>query len=117
MINHNPKIRRVKRVRRKLFLVNPGVPRLTVFRSNRHLWVQIIDDLHGKTLYSLSTKNLSKEELTASKVEQARILGEKLAKQALKNNIKIVKFDRGPYLYHGRIKKLAESSRQGGLKF
>ena len=110
MINQ-AKTRRTKRVRSKL-AQNKGIPRLTVFRSNRHIWAQIIDDKHGRTLVSASSKSLK---LGDSKINQAVSVGRHIAKKALKVNIKKVRFDRGPYLYHGRIKSLADAARKEGL--
>lgn len=114
MITHDPKIRRQNRVRGKLSL-NLGVPRLTVFRSNQHLWAQIIDDKHGKTLVAYSTKTLKKA--IGTKSEKAKLVGEALAKLALKKNIVKVRFDRGLYRYHGRVKALADGARTAGLNF
>jgi len=113
MINNNSKSRRTIRVRRKL-AQNIGLPRLSVFRSNQHIWAQIIDDKHGRTLISANTKVI-KEKIKKS--EKAFKLGENIAKIALKKNIERVRFDRGPYLYHGRVKAVADGARAGGLKF
>jgi large subunit ribosomal protein L18 len=87
--------------------------KLTVYRSNKHLWAQIVDLPSGKTLVSGNTKTLGKK---GTKTEQALELGKKLAKKALKKDIKRVAFDRGAYAYHGRVKALAEGARQGGLQ-
>lgn len=113
-IIHKTKLRRLKRVRSKI-CQNLGVPRLTVFRSNYHIWVQIIDDKHGKTLVSTSTKTLKLTKGT--KTEQATIVGTSIAKLALAKKLAHVRFDRGSYRYHGRVKALANAARQGGLKF
>lgn len=114
MITHDSKQRRQNRVRAKLAL-NSGVPRLTVFRSNQHLWAQIIDDKHGKTLVSASTKALKLDKGT--KTEKAVAVGEKIAILALEKNITKVRFDRGLYRYHGRVKALADGARSKGLIF
>jgi large subunit ribosomal protein L18 len=114
MIQHNPKIRRQQRVRNKV-AQNLGIPRLSVFRSNQHIWAQIIDDNHGKTLASCSTKVL--KETKGTKSEKAASVGEAIAKIALSKNIIKVRFDRGLYRYHGRVKALADGARSGGLKF
>ncbi|MDD4135714.1 MAG: 50S ribosomal protein L18 [Candidatus Shapirobacteria bacterium] len=114
MITHNPKQRRQNRVRSKLAL-NLGVPRLTVFRSNQHLWAQIIDDKHGRTLVSASTKSLKLNKGT--KTEKAIAVGEQIATMALEKNISKVRFDRGLYRYHGRVKALADGARSKGLNF
>lgn len=89
-------------------------PRLTVFRSNSQIYCQIIDDLAGKTLASASSLSL-KDKMT--KTEQAAKVGEMIAKAAQEAGITTVIFDRNGYLYHGRVKQLAESARNGGLKF
>jgi large subunit ribosomal protein L18 len=114
MIIHNAKIRRAKRVRAKLSQ-NMGIPRLTVFRSNQHVWAQIIDDKHGKTLVSASTKNV--KDLKGTKSEKAFAVGEAIAVLAQEKNIKNIRFDRGAYRYHGRVKALAEGARSKGLNF
>ena len=113
-IIHNTKLRRQIRVRSKL-AQNLGIPRLTVFRSNYHIWVQIIDDKHGKTLVSTSTKTLKLTKGT--KTEQAAIVGTAVANLALVKKLVHLRFDRGPYRYHGRVKALANAAREGGLKF
>lgn len=113
-IIHNTKLRRQIRVRSKI-AQNLGVPRLTVFRSNCHIWVQIIDDKHGKTLVSTSTKTLKLTKGT--KMEQATAVGTAIAKLTLDLKLVHLRFDRGPYRYHGRVKALADAARQGGLKF
>jgi len=114
MITKDKNIRRLKRVRSKLGL-NLGIPRLSINRSNQHLWAQIIDDKHGKTLTSYSTKLL--KETKATKTEKAFKVGEEIGKLALKLKIKNIRFDRGLYLYHGRVKAVADGARQAGLKF
>ena len=115
MINNNPKLRRLRKVRSKLS-INIGVPRLSVFRSNKHIWAQIIDDKHGKTVVATSTKVL-KEDKKINKTEQATVVGKAIAKLALAKKITLVRFDRGSYRYHGRVKALADGARLGGLKF
>lgn len=116
MLKHNQKTRRAKRVRGKL-AQNLGIARLTVFRSHIHIWAQIIDDKHGRTLASASSKKLKPALLKLSKTRQAAAVGRRIAKNALKAKIQRVKFDRGPYLYHGRIKALAQAARKQGLLF
>ncbi len=114
MIQYNQKTRRLRRVRSKI-AQNIGIPRLSVFRSNQHIWAQIIDDKHGKTLVSSSTKNI--KEATGTKSEKATLVGQEIAKLALEKKIINVRFDRGLYRYHGRVKALAQGARDGGLKF
>ncbi|HPJ16841.1 MAG TPA: 50S ribosomal protein L18 [Candidatus Woesebacteria bacterium] len=111
---HDQKLRRLKRIRNKI-AINIGIPRLSVFRSNQHIWAQIIDDKHGKTLASFSTKKLTDKKGT--KTELATKVGETIAKIALENKVKKVRFDRGIYKYHGRVKALADAARTGGLEF
>lgn len=94
-------------------------PRLSVFRSNENIYAQIIDDTSSNTLLACSTLDRSiKLALTNGRTcEASRLMGEKLAELSLKKNIKKIVFDRGPYLYHGRIKALADGARAGGLQF
>ena len=107
--------RRHIRVRRKISGTAER-PRLSVFRSNTGIYVQIIDDVAAKTLVSAST--LDKEVKTkASNIESAKEVGELVAKRAIKAGIKNVVFDRGGYIYHGKIKALAEAAREAGLEF
>jgi large subunit ribosomal protein L18 len=87
-------------------------PRLAVFRSNKDIYVQLIDDLSSNTLVAASSK-----ELTGSKIEQANSVGKLIAEKATSTGITEVVFDRGGYLYHGRVKALAEGARESGLKF
>ena len=94
-------------------------PRLSVYRSNNNIYAQIIDDTNSKTLLACSTLDRKiKLEVTQSQTcEASHIIGKKIAELSLKQNIKKIVFDRGPYLYHGRIKALAEGARAGGLQF
>ena len=106
-----------KRIRRDLSGTSE-TPRMSVFRSNKQIYVQLIDDVEGKTL--LSTSSLEKgilENKEINKSEQARMVGELVAEEAKKKGIEEVVFDRSGYLYHGRIKELADAARKGGLKF
>jgi large subunit ribosomal protein L18 len=107
--------RRIKikqRIRKKIS-GTASEPRLTVFRSNKKIYAQIIDDINGVTLASA----FSEEKNKGSKVDASREVGKKLAEEAKKNGIKSVVFDRNGYLYHGRVAALAEGAREGGLKF
>ena len=107
--------RRHKRVRGKV-IGSAERPRLVVFRSNRGIEAQLVDDLEGKTLAAASWLQLKKS-FKGSKSEQAAEVGKLLAANAKKANLDTVVFDRGGYLYHGRVKALAEAAREGGLKF
>ena len=113
MISQDTKIRRKLRVRGKL-KTNMGIPRLSVYRTNKNIWAQIIDDQHGKTIIATSSKAL---ESKGTKTEKATLVGTDLAKKALKLHVHQVRFDRGLYRYHGRVKALADGARLGGLKF
>lgn len=111
--------RKKKRARRtRARIKSLGRPRLTVFRSNRYIYAQIIDDAKGKTLASLSSKKLeAKETKDKNLVQVAEIVGEKLAGLAKEAKVKTVTFDRGAYKYHGAVRALADGARKGGLEF
>lgn len=115
---HAARKRRHERVRKKIF-GTPERPRLNVFRSLNHIYAQIIDDTRGHTLVSASTIDPKVRELIKGlpKTEQARLVGKVVAERALAAGIKQVVFDRGGYPYHGRVKALAEGSREAGLEF
>ena len=91
-------------------------PRLCVFRSNKEIYAQIIDDLSGKTLGAASSRDKGIV-AGSNKSETANLVGKAIAEQAVKSGVESVIFDRGGYLYHGRVKQLAEGAREGGLKF
>nr|WP_249222178.1 MULTISPECIES: 50S ribosomal protein L18 [unclassified Planococcus (in: firmicutes)] len=92
-------------------------PRLNVFRSNKYIYAQLIDDVNGVTLASASSADKDFSLETKGNVEAAAQVGETIAKRAVENGLKSVVFDRGGYLYHGRVKALAESARENGLEF
>lgn len=108
--------KRHARVRAKLSGTSAR-PRLNVFRSNKHIYAQLIDDMSGVTLASASTieKDLNLD--STSNVEAAKLVGELVAKRAVEKGITAVVFDRGGYLYHGRIQALADAARENGLQF
>lgn len=108
------RIRRHVRVRQKIS-GTAECPRLNVFRSNANIQAQIIDDVKGVTLVSASSMQLKLE--NGGNVEAAKAVGTELAKRALEKNITTVIFDRGGYIYHGRVKALAEAAREAGLEF
>ncbi len=112
------RIRRHKRVRNKVKGIGER-PRLAVFRSNNNIYAQIINDVAGVTLVSACTldKDLKKEIPSGGSKGAAQKVGIALAKRALTKGVKEVVFDRGGYLYHGRVKALADGAREGGLKF
>ena len=109
------RIKRHGRVRGKVS-GTPERPRLSVFRSEKHIYAQIIDDVAGKTLVSASSVEKDFEGLGSNK-EAARKVGKTVAERAVKAGIEEVVFDRGGYIYHGRVQELAEGAREGGLKF
>lgn len=106
------------RVRKKVS-GTPEKPRLNVFRSVKHIYVQVIDDFSGKTLATASSvdKELKGKITTGGNIESAKTIGSLIAKRAHDKGISQVVFDRGGYQYHGRVKALAEAAREGGLKF
>ncbi len=107
------RLRRHSRIRSKISGTT-SIPRLNVFRSNKAMYVQIIDDVQGVTLVSSSTKVLN---LTGNNIEACTKVGEDVAKKAIDAGIKEVVFDRGGYVYHGKVKALADAAREAGLKF
>jgi large subunit ribosomal protein L18 len=109
---------RIKMRVRKDIYGTKDKPRLSVFRSNKQIYVQFIDDAEGKTLLSVSSrvKEIA-DKAGITKIEQARMVGKLAAEKSKENGINNVVFDRNGYLYHGRIKALAEAAREGGLKF
>lgn len=94
-------------------------PRLTVFKSSKHIHAQVIDDADGKTIASASSaeKELAKKVKRGNNIAAAKIIGEEIAKRAVAKKVKKVMFDRGDSLYHGRVKALADAARAGGLEF
>lgn len=92
-------------------------PRLSVFRSNKQISVQLIDDINGVTIAAASSAVKDMQSVKAPKVDLAREVGKLIAQKAVQSGISSVVFDRGGYLYHGRVKALAEGAREGGLKF
>lgn len=107
---------KIKRSIRKKISGTSMVPRLSVFRSNKQIYAQVIDDINGKTLASASSFN-NKATDKKNKTEQAAIIGKEVAEKAQKAGVQAVVFDRNGYLYHGRVKSLADSARESGLKF
>ncbi|MEI9993928.1 MAG: 50S ribosomal protein L18 [Rhizomicrobium sp.] len=109
--------RRQKRTRFKLTSHAYGRPRLSVFRSGRHIYAQIIDDRDQATVAAASTNEKDGKAPKTWNVEAASSVGKKIAERALAKGVKQVVFDRGGYIYHGRIKALADAAREGGLEF
>ena len=92
-------------------------PRLSVFRSNTDIYVQLIDDVSGKTLAAASSKDKDIAAQAGTKIEKSKLVGAALARKATELGIAAVVFDRGGYLYHGRVKSVADGAREGGLQF
>jgi len=113
--------RRTASVRRKIKLaaIKNGRTRLSVFRSSKHIHAQLIDDLKGETLVAASSleKSLREGRKTGANIEAAKAVGKLIAERAKEKGITDVVFDRGSYMYHGRIKALADAAREGGLNF
>ena len=116
MTKTNTKLRRRGRIRKKLKSISNNKYRLSVFRSSKHIYAQIIDDISGKTLASASSVD-KENKVLGSNVAAATTVGSLIAKRATDAGIKDVYFDRGNYRYHGRVKALADSARESGLKF
>ena len=112
------RVRKHERVR-KTVTGNGDRPRLNVFRSSKHIYVQLIDDVKGHTICAASSlsKELDGQVKNGSNKAAARAVGKLIAQKAKEKNVSKVVFDRGGYLYHGRIKELADGAREGGLKF
>lgn len=111
--------RRRARLRYQIKVKGAGRPRLSVFRSGRHIYAQVIDDVAGKTVAAASTveKDLRGSLKTGADKDAAVTVGKLVAERALAAGVSSVVFDRGPFLYHGRVKALAEAAREGGLSF
>lgn len=112
-------VRRRARLRFQLRLKSGGRPRLSVFRSGRHIYAQVIDDKQGRTLAAASSLEKAQREAlrTGADKNAASTIGKLLAERAIAAGVTEVVFDRGPYLYHGRVKALADGAREGGLSF
>ncbi len=106
---------RIKHRIRKIVTGTAAKPRLSVFRSNKEIYAQLVDDVAGVTIASVSSRN--KEIATGSKSEIASAVGKAIAAKATKAGVEAITFDRNGYLYHGRVKVLAEAAREAGLKF
>jgi large subunit ribosomal protein L18 len=119
-MNAKTKTARRQRIRYNIRTIVSGVaakPRLSVFRSNADIYAQIIDDVNGVTIASASSRDKDIAAQKTTKGEKSKLVGAALARKATELGVKEVVFDRGGYLYHGRVKSLAEGAREGGLKF
>ncbi|WP_242091657.1 50S ribosomal protein L18 [Aestuariivivens sediminicola] len=108
---------RIKNRIRKVVSGTAARPRLSVFRSNKEIYAQIVDDVNGKTIAAASSRDKDIAAAKANKTETAALVGKALAEKALKAGVETISFDRGGYLYHGRVKSLADGAREAGLKF
>jgi large subunit ribosomal protein L18 len=119
MAHKSPTERRRSRVRRAVKAAANGRMRLTVHRSSKHIYAQVIDDTKGVTLASASSLEKTQRDAgkTGADIEAAKIVGKLVAERASEKGVKNVVFDRGSYIYHGRIKALADAAREGGLSF
>ena len=106
---------RIKRRIRKIVSGTASKPRLSVYRSNKEIYAQLVDDVNGVTLASVSSRD--KNIKATTKAEAASLVGKTIAEKATKTGVETVAFDRNGYLYHGRVKVLAEAAREAGLKF
>lgn len=108
---------RIKNRVRKIVSGTEARPRLSVFRSNKEIYAQIVDDVTGKTISAASSRDKDISSAKGTKTEVATLVGKAVAEKALKAGVETISFDRGGYLYHGRVKSLAEGAREAGLKF
>ena len=116
----NTKTFRRNRIRQRIKKVisgTPDYPRLSVFRSNKEIYAQIVDDVNGKTLVSASSRDKDIADDKKTKIELSKLDGISVGSKAVKAGIEKIGFDRSGYLYHGRVKSLAEGAREAGLKF
>ena len=116
-LTKNEKRLRIKSRIRKVVSGTEARPRLAVYRSNKEIYAQVVDDVTGKTLASASSRDKDVASQKGTKTELAALVGKAVAERAIKAGINTISFDRGGYQYHGRVKSLAEGAREGGLKF
>jgi large subunit ribosomal protein L18 len=112
-----PFAKRRSRTRHRLKTNAAGRPRLSVFRSGKHIYAQVIDDLKAETVAAASTNEKGEKAAKTYNLDAATQVGKKIAERAIAKGVKQVVFDRGGYIYHGRVKALAEAAREGGLEF
>ena len=116
-LTKNERRTRIKSRIRKIVSGTEARPRLSVFRSNKEIYAQIVDDVTGKTISAASSRDKDISSAKGTKTEVAGLVGKTVAARALKAGVETIAFDRGGYLYHGRVKSLAEGAREAGLKF
>ncbi len=110
------RVRIKQRIRRRLSGTTE-IPRMSVYRSNKQIYAQIVDDVTGKTILAASSKEKDIADQKVNKIDQAKLVGKSIAGKAKDKGIETVVFDRNGFLYHGRIKSLADAARENGLKF
>jgi large subunit ribosomal protein L18 len=115
--NKTERRNKIKLRLRKTIKGNAQAPRLSVYRSNSEIYAQLIDDKGGKTLVAVGSVEKSIKDAKVNKIEKAKLVGKLIAEKAVASGITAVVFDRNGFLYHGRVKSLAEGAREGGLKF
>ncbi|MGY0391833.1 50S ribosomal protein L18 [Bizionia sp. KMM 8389] len=116
-LTKNERRLRIKSRVRKIVSGTEARPRLSVFRSNKEIYAQVVDDVTGKTISAASSRDKDISSAKGTKSEIATLVGKSVAERALKAGVETISFDRGGYLYHGRVKSLAEGAREAGLKF
>jgi len=116
-LTKNQNRQRIKRRIRKVISGTESRPRLSVFRSNKEIYAQIVNDVTGETIVAASSRDKDISTAKGTKTEIAALVGKALAEKAVKAGLETIAFDRGGYQYHGRVKSLAEGAREGGLKF
>ena len=116
-LSKNARRARIHNRIRKIVSGTSERPRLAVFKSNKEIYAQVIDDVSGKTLVSASSRDKDLKSESGSKSDVAALVGKAVAEKAVKAGVNTISFDRGGNLYHGRVKSLAEGAREGGLKF
>ena len=116
-LTKNQRRLRIKSRIRKVVSGTGSKPRLAVFRSNKEIYAQLVDDVTGKTISAASSRDKDISSAKGTKTEVAALVGKAVAERALKAGIETISFDRGGYQYHGRVKSLAEGAREAGLKF
>ena len=115
-LTKNERRQRIKYRIRKRLSGSGARPRMTVYRSNKQIYVQLVDDVSGETLVAASSKEKEIAAKKVNKIEQAKLVGKRIAEKAKEKGIETVVFDRNGYLYHGRVKNLADAARESGLK-
>ncbi|WP_353778844.1 50S ribosomal protein L18 [Winogradskyella sp. 3972H.M.0a.05] len=116
-LTKNERRQRIKNRIRKVVSGTEARPRLSVFRSNKEIYAQIVDDVTGKTIAAASSRDKDISSSKGTKTEIAALVGKSVGEKAVKAGVETISFDRGGYLYHGRVKSLADGAREAGLKF